>query len=136
MSESVRSDRTLAIESLSLQRVSARLQTLTGTSEQLPTGHLIVIRWRHARHFSSIQQSPLCRRTVHCLRRLVAKIQGSIPTQIMRDLWWTEWYLDMPVAMSLHQWSFHIYSRIISAILSFESVVKRRLQTTEIRFSF
>ena len=93
----VRSDRTLPTESLSLHRVSARLQKGTGTSKQLQTGHIIVIRQQHARLFSSIQQSPLSRRTVHCLRRLVAKMQGSIPVQFMRDLWWTKWYLDMPV---------------------------------------
>jgi hypothetical protein len=93
----VRSDRTLPINCLSLQRVSARLQKDTGTSEQLPTGHIFVIRRQNARHFSSIQQSPLCRRTVHCLRRLLAKIQSSIPFQFMRDLWWTKWSLFMPV---------------------------------------
>ena len=92
-----RSEGTLPIECLSLQRMSARLQIDRETFEQVPTGHIIVIRRQHARHFSSIKQSPLCRRTVHSLRRLVAKIQGSIPVQFMRDLWWTNWYLDMPV---------------------------------------
>jgi hypothetical protein len=93
----VRSDGTLPIECMSLQRECARLQKDTGTSEQLPTSHIIVIRRQYVRHFSSIQHSPLCRRTVHCFRRIFAKIQGSIPVQFMRDLWWTNWYLDMSV---------------------------------------
>jgi hypothetical protein len=47
---------------------SARLQKDTGMSEQIPTGHLVLIRRQHAKHFNSIQQSPLCRRTVQYLK--------------------------------------------------------------------
>ena len=68
------------------------------------------------RHFNSMQQSPLYRRTVQSLRRLVQKIQGSIQTHFMRDLCWTKWHWDMPVYWRCHSTNgLSTFIRILSA---------------------